>query len=417
MGVIEKHILSEENILNTVLIIGTLVPEKIVNFCHKNGVKNAAADIVQMYMLHGLEKNINIEKIDTIGAVRVKPYPNIKIKRFNDAIQENVKGTITGIGYINLPIISFYMREKAIINCAKKWARKHRNKKDVIVIVYSMHSPFMKAAKSVKKIIPTAKIVVTVADLPLYMDMKGDLRKLLKLLDWQQIKILMKSVDKYLLYTKYMAEYLKIPDEKWMLFEGLFDEERVVNSFQEKEGKNICIYAGNLDARYGIKTLVDAFGKIKSDAVLHIYGAGVDKGYIENLTNTAKNVEYKGIVTSDEMFHIMKTATLLINPRPSTIGLAKYSCPSKTFEYMASGTPVLMTHLPGLPDEYIPYVFFSKTEDSDGFAEAIDNIMQIDKSELGIFGLRAAQFIKKEKNSEYIMDKVMRFVEDNKNDG
>ena len=61
-----------------------------------------------------------------------------------------------------------------------------------------------------------------------------------------------------------------------------------------------------------------------------------------------------------------------------------------------------------------PSVF--KLQD-DGFAKAIDNIMKKDKVELEIFGLRAAQFIKKEKNSECIMEKVMRFVEDNKNGG
>lgn len=399
--------------MSTVLIIGTLVPEQIINYCHNNGVKNSAADIAQTYMLHGLEKNANVEVIDTIGAVRVKPYPKTKIKRFNDAVQENIKGIMRGIGYINLPGIAFYMREKAIVSCAKDWARKNENKTDVTVLVYSMHSPFMKAAKAVKKIIPTAKIVVTVADLPLYMDMKGGLRKVLKQVDWHRIKRLMKSVDKYLLYTKYMADYLQLPNEKWMVFEGLFDAERAVDDLQEKEDGKICIYAGNLDARYGIKMLVDAFDKIKSDAVLHIYGAGFDKEYIEHLTQNKKNVQYKGVVTSDEMFRIMKGATLLINPRPSTIGLAKYSCPSKTFEYMASGTPVLMTHLPGLPDEYVPYIFFPETEDTDGFAEAIDSIMQKDKAELETFGLRAAKFIKEEKNSECIMENVMRFVEGN----
>jgi glycosyltransferase involved in cell wall biosynthesis len=108
----------------------------------------------------------------------------------------------------------------------------------------------------------------------------------------------------------------------------------------------------------------------------------------------------------------MKRATLLINPRPSTIGLAKYSCPSKTFEYMASGTPVLMTHLPGLPDEYEPYLYFPESEDVDGFAAAIDRIMSKSDEELKSVGLRAAQFIKNEKNSELVMKKVMAFVND-----
>lgn len=398
--------------MSTVLIIGTLVPDEITSFCHNKGVRNSAADIAQTYMLHGLEQNVDVEKIDTIGAVRVKPYPKMKIKKFNSAQQKNAKGNMQGIGYLNLPVIGFFLREREIVSNAKKWAKENIGKENVTVLVYSMHSPFMKAAKAVKKIIPSAKIVLTVADLPLYMDTRGTLRKILKKINWRQIQFYMKSVDKYLLYTKYMAEYLNLPEEKWMVFEGLFDANRAVCSVQKKAEKKVCIYAGNLDARYGIKTLVDAFGKIKSDAVLHIYGAGFDREYIETLTKSSANVEYKGLVTSKEMFEIMKSATLLINPRPSTLGLAKYSCPSKTFEYMASGTPVLMTHLPGLPDEYEPYLYFSETEDADGFANAIDAVLKKDSTELEAFGLRASEFIKNEKNSSLVMKKVMKFVND-----
>lgn len=398
--------------MSTVLIIGTLVPDKVVDFCYSNGVRNSAADIAQTYMLHGLEKNESIETIDTIGAVRVKPYPKTKIKKFTYEEQKTSKGTMKSIGYPNLLAVGFYLREKGIISAAKKWAKENRDKKDVVVLLYSMHSPFMKAAKAVKKIIPTAKVVMTVADLPLFMDTRGTLRKILKKIDYRQMQGLMKSVDKYLLYTKYMAEYLGVPDGSWMVFEGLFDSERAVDSVQEKDDENICIYAGNLDPRYGIKILVDAFGKIKSNAKLHIYGAGLNKDYIESILGNTENVEYKGMVTADEMFAIMKRATLLINPRPSSIGLAKYSCPSKTFEYMASGTPVLMTHLPGLPDEYEPYLYFPEEENADGFADAIDRIMSKSREELQEAGLRAAQFIKTRKNSELVMKKVLAFVND-----
>lgn len=396
--------------MSTVLIIGTLVPDEVTSFCHKNGIRNSAADIAQSYMLHGLESNSDIESVDTIGAVRVKPYPKTKIKKFSRAEQKRAKGTNWGVGYLNLPAVGFFLREKAVIAHAKKWARQNRNKKDVTVLIYSMHSPFMKAAKAVKKIIPGAKIVLTVADLPLYMDTQGKIRKILKQINWRQIRGLMKSIDKYLLYTKYMAEYLELEREKWMLFEGLFDSDRAVDAVQNKTDKKICIYAGNLDARYGINTLIDAFSKVKSDAVLHIYGAGFDTKHIETLAQTAHNVEYKGLVTADEMFEIMKSATLLINPRPAALDLAKYSCPSKTFEYMASGTPVLMTRLPGLPDEYEPYIFFPETEDADGFANAIDSILAQDSDELEAFGLRAARFIKTEKNSESVMKRAMDFI-------
>ena len=49
-------------------------------------------------------------------------------------------------------------------------------------------------------------------------------------------------------------------------------------------------------------------------------------------------------------------ATLLVNPRPTTEEFTIYSFPSKNMEYMASGTPLLTTKLPGMPEEYHQYV-------------------------------------------------------------
>lgn len=393
-----------------VLLLGTMVPDSVKEFCFAKGIRTSAADSVQHYMAHGLEAMDKVESVDVIGAVRLKTWPRTSILHLDSAVQKASKGTITGVGYLNLPMGSFLLREHALVSEAKKWAKKHRDASDVVVLVYSMHSPFMKAAKAVKKRIPTARVVLTVADLPLYMDMRGTVRKLLKKMDWRRIQALMPFVDKYLLYTKYMADYLQLPEGRWMVFEGLIDDSRVVTGPQEKYPEKICLYAGNLDARYGIDTLIDAFRKCRSEAKLYIYGAGFDSGRIAALVEPLNNVEYKGQVTPDEILEIMKKATLLINPRPSAIGLAKYSCPSKTFEYMASGTPALMNKLPGLPEEYAPYVLFFDEETAEGYAAKIDEVLSRPQEALQQFGLHAAAFLRKEKNSLAVMKKVVEFI-------
>lgn len=397
--------------MSHVIFIGTLVPDLTKEYCFSKGTKISAADEAMRYMIHGIETIDSVESIDSVGAVRIKAWPKSKILYLKSDSQSEKKGTSVGVGYINLPVIGFFLREKAIIREAKRWARGHRDKKDVTVLVYSMHSPFMKAANAVKKIIPTAKIVLTVADLPLFMDMNGSLRKKLKMKDWQRIMGLMPSVDKYLLYTKYMADYLKLPREKWMVFEGLIDDKKIVTSKQEKYSEKICLYAGNLDKRYGIDTLIEAFSKIKSNAKLYIYGAGFDAERINKLVENAGKVEYKGQVTPAEIFEIMKKSTLLINPRPAEIGLAKYSCPSKTLEYMASGTLALMNRLPGIPDEYLPYFTFFENETAESYAEKIDEVLSYSDEQMTEIGLKAAEFLKKEKNSAAVMKKVFDFIE------
>ena len=53
---------------------------------------------------------------------------------------------------------------------------------------------------------------------------------------------------------------------------------------------------------------------------------------------------------------MQQQATLLVNPRKGHEEYTKYSFPSKTMEYMASGTPTIMYKLPGLPIEYEEYL-------------------------------------------------------------
>ena len=53
----------------------------------------------------------------------------------------------------------------------------------------------------------------------------------------------------------------------------------------------------------------------------------------------------------------MKEAKLLINLRNPEDKYTKYSFPSKTFEYMVSGTPFFTTKLEGIPSEYYNYLY------------------------------------------------------------
>ncbi len=56
-------------------MIGTLVPDVMARHCFEKEIRVSAADIAQRYMVHGLQTLNEIERIDVVGAVRVKPWP------------------------------------------------------------------------------------------------------------------------------------------------------------------------------------------------------------------------------------------------------------------------------------------------------------------------------------------------------
>ena len=92
-------------------------------------------------------------------------------------------------------------------------------------------------------------------------------------------------------------------------------------------------------------------------------------------------------------------ASLLVNPRPTNEDYVKYSFPSKNMEYMASGTPVITTHLPGMPDEYLPYVFLFEDETVSGMINMLQKILLLSNEELYTMGFRAKKFVLENKNS------------------
>jgi len=88
----------------------------------------------------------------------------------------------------------------------------------------------------------------------------------------------------------------------------------------------------------------------------------------------------------------------------------KYSFPSKTMEYMASGTPVLTTVLPGMPKEYHPYVFLLEDETADGIADMLTKVLAHSDEELFQKGNEARTFVLEQKNNVIQARKILEML-------
>jgi glycosyltransferase involved in cell wall biosynthesis len=107
-----------------------------------------------------------------------------------------------------------------------------------------------------------------------------------------------------------------------------------------------------------------------------------------------------------------RQATLLVNPRSTKEEFTKYSFPSKTIEYMLSGTPVLTTRLQGIPEEYFKYVFSAEDNDVSLLTDAINNALSHTDAELAQMGLGAREYIVKNKNSVAQAKRILEFIKE-----
>lgn len=221
----------------------------------------------------------------------------------------------------------------------------------------------------------------------------------------------------YVFLTQAMNDYLNPTGKPFVILEGHSDITMAekIPSMERKAKTRICFYAGGVSKQYGLENLVKGFQKANiPDAQLHIYGPG---DYVDELKEIARDdqrIIYGGMLLNSEIVDKEMEATLLVNPRPTQEAFVRYSFPSKTMEYMASGTPVLTTVLPGMPKEYYPYVFFIQDETPEGIAQALTNAMTYSDEELFRKGMEGRSFVLSQKNNVVQSEKIINMLECNK---
>lgn len=218
----------------------------------------------------------------------------------------------------------------------------------------------------------------------------------------------------YVLLTEAMNQRLNPQGKPYVILEGHADIAMAekIPSLEKKIHPRVCLYAGGVSKRYGLDRLVEGFQQARlEDVQLHIYGPGDYVPQLREIAARDPRIHYGGMLLSREVVDKEMEATLLVNPRPTDEEFVKYSFPSKTMEYMASGTPVLTTVLPGMPREYHPYVYLIREESPRGIAEMLKTVLSQSEEALLEKGSRAREFILTQKNNVLQAGKIINMLE------
>ena len=77
---------------------------------------------------------------------------------------------------------------------------------------------------------------------------------------------------------------------------------------------------------------------------------------------------------------------------------------------MVSGTPLLTTKLPGMPEEYYPFVYLINEESVEGFSKAMLNVLNQSDEMRRNKGLLARTFVLNEKNNVIQAKRILQFM-------
>ncbi len=312
---------------------------------------------------------------------------------------------LVGIKHIMVMLYAFFY--------VLRWGLSKRRDKaivcDVLNISICMGALF--ASKIVR-----VKSVGVVTDMPGLMvgtdtQKKRSLRE--RFITWVN-KSYLSHFSSYVFLTEQMNEPINTHHRPYIIMEGLVDSNIADEMLEkvEKASPRTLIYAGGLYARYGLKTLCEAFTQLPhQDVCLMLYGSGTFvKELEENYCKRDKRIRYMGIRPNEEVVQEELRATLLVNPRPTTEEFTKYSFPSKNMEYMVSGTPLLTTKLPGMPQDYYPHIYLFEDESIEGYAATLTQILNLSAAELMEKGSKGKDFVLQEKNNVKQARRIMTLI-------
>lgn len=393
-------------------MLSTLIPIELEEEFRRNSshTMQDAASVLQWNLYSGFCSNLQ-EDINLFNILPVDSFP--QYYKYPFILQSNFGKNGINVGFCNIKLLRNYHKPRKIYKVLNQWCKSERDSKTLFM--YTISQPFLKAVWRIKKKYPDLKICAIVADLPNMSSLSsknGLLRKVYVKNRAADAYKMLCCVDSFVLLTKHMAEYMNIY-QPYCVMEGIaaesVDEDNVT---QEKDNLKVVMYSGTLHKKFGIVHLLDAFCKITDENYrLIICGTGDSEELIQEAANHDKRIQFKGQLPRKEVLKLQKKATVLVNPRLNNEEYTKYSFPSKTMEYLASGIPVIAYKLDGIPDDYDSYITYPDDNTIEMLADTICTLCEKSHDERLKMGIEAKNFVLENKNCIVQTKKIMDFLE------
>jgi len=397
--------------MKQILWIGCLESDEEFKIKAGKGYNLASAQVSQRNLIRGLEQVTGLT-IDSINGSVLPPYPEYADRFIKPVRWSHARGAAdVSVGFTNDKYINRLNCKRAMIREAESWVRTRYQGGELVVMVYSMRSGPMAAACRIRELVPSAKLYLIVSDLPQFMDLnQSRIKAALKKIDWMSIRRMQRCFDGFVLYARKMARFLKIPDSKWLLMEGSYDADELDQTPQKRE--RAILYSGKLDRAYGIGMLLEAFMGLRDEELqLWLTGGGNAEALVRNCEKEDPRIHFFGFLPSrEDVLALQQRAALLVNMRLPSEPASAYSFPSKLFEYMATGVPVLSFRLEGIPSEYEKHLCMIDEESVEGVRNALREYLDAPEEMMREKGAGAAAFIRDHKNCSLQCLRICRFI-------
>ena len=400
-----------------ILYLCGLYSEELLPFFYehlKNNRLQDAANIFQYAVLEGLTENMADFYVLSFPFLPCYPHnfgspivPGGKILYEGKEVGESVR-------YNSLVFYKSYSICKSVKHKVTEWIRNNiKDDEQFVVLTYSYNYFFIEPLRSVRRINPNMLVASIITDLA---DNAVAFKSNLSLLKRIQMHFVQKHmnnciswIDKFILLTPYMTELLPKAADNNIIIEGIYRNSDYIESY-EKMPKTL-LYSGTFQEFAGVKVLVDAFMATSDPQFrLILCGSGPCSDYINSCIQKDARIMNLGRIRREEVVRLQKSVALLINPRQPNNDITRYSFPSKTLEYMSSGTPMIGYRLEGIPNEYFQYMIVPDDLTQTALTCVIERELSLSEEALSYKGAVARDFILENKTAKIQVSKLIDFI-------
>jgi glycosyltransferase involved in cell wall biosynthesis len=338
-----------------------------------------------------------LTRVEVFSGIPVPSFPRSRRLIVRKQRVELVPGVVaTCVPFLNLTPLKQISMGLSVLWHLLRWGLRTRHTKNRIVFSFNISVPPLVFTLAAARLL-RAKTVVYICD----VNMPGQTvpGSLLYRIDaWLETHLLRYVEGLIVITDRIAADYA--PQRPYVRVDGgvsgsLIQETGLLLATRKPDPLHFTIVAtGSLTPVNGFHEILQAFSELKGPQYrLIVAGRGPLESEIAAAANRDMRIEFKGFLTYRELQALHATADVLISMRITGKINSAYAFPSKTFEYLVSGVPVITTATGHMKSEYGRFCFVLDEESPEALANALRTIERMAASHRDSIGFAARQFI------------------------
>ena len=307
-------------------------------------------------------------------------YPYSKIKFVEDDYWD---GKRLSASYSNKQFIRNISAKKNFYRTIKKNLLPYLNNididDDITIFLCDPWSPLVDSAIFLKKKLKRTKLIVDLPDLPFFTNRinKNIIFKIFKATHAKRVtNDINKYADSFVFFSKNMCNYFNLSNRKYIVHEGIINENTLDNYCYQKKDIIRIVYTGSLDESASNVSLminaIEVLNKKNQNLKYHLFLAG--GGYIkDDITKTSPYVHYLGQLSLEKTKKLQLSADILISLRPNKPEF-NYAFPSKMLEYIECKRPLVCIKLDCFTKLITDYCYLVANLDVNSLVSTIESI-------------------------------------------